>query len=130
MKALLLAVCVLTTATMVYTTADVQKVQEFYSSIVNCADLLHLPKDPSPYVIECLLHQVGLIDENTGELLKYKSLRYLEDIISDEYNLRRAQDRVATCMDHAKEAGGTNHENNMKIIECSLPVVAFIDRLS
>ncbi|XP_070168833.1 uncharacterized protein [Polyergus mexicanus] len=124
MKAFVL-IYVLTVTTMVYT-ADVEKVRIFYSAMASCANQLHLLNQPSPDVLECILHRFGLIDE-LGMLNKYEASKYLKYLISDPDKLWRAQYQLESCFNHGNVPEKSNHQNTMRIIECAAPVIAFID---
>ncbi|XP_050451311.1 uncharacterized protein LOC126851405 isoform X2 [Cataglyphis hispanica] len=123
MKTSILVIYILAITTIVYT-ANVQKVQIFYSEMTNCANQLHLPNQPSPNVLECVLRRNGLINE-LGMLNKYGTLRHLGDFISDPNKLRQAQNQFESCFNR-NVPGRNNHENTMRIIECAAPMVALI----
>ncbi|XP_029678286.1 uncharacterized protein LOC115244625 [Formica exsecta] len=125
MKTFVLITYVLTVTAMVYTT-DVQKVRIFYSAMASCANQLRLLNQPSPDVLECILHRFGLIDE-LGMLNKYATSRYLEDLISDPNKLWQARYQLESCFNHGNVPENNNHENTMRIIKCAAPVVGLID---
>ncbi|XP_070531336.1 uncharacterized protein [Cardiocondyla obscurior] len=124
MKTLVLNACMLV---VIYSANPILKI--FHDNVAMCVQELNKPPT-EPEVVYCTVHKQGSIDEK-GRYMIEKGIARLDDLVADEVKRNNIKEVIRHC--YAQNQYGSdiiiNDEETRKIIKCSMPAFALIDKL-